>query len=235
MEAVKINMPQEWLSNECFSGLLRRTRVTTTTLLRRQQLRLASCIKVSPYDRQSIAVTVQKAPDTRSIPGARTSIITSTNMSPSMYFVLLATACTALTMPVKVPLARRGNLPTPVSVATAKSYLAQITVASEVNSPAYDRDLFNAWITISGSCNTREYVLRRDGSGVTTGSDCTAESGSWYSDYDGETWNAASDVDNDHVVPLKEAWVSGARSWTAAQREDFANEYVSCVKDLNGC
>jgi len=28
----------------------------------------------------------------------------------------------------------------------------------------------------------------------------------------------------DHVVPLKEAWISGARSWTAAQREAFAND-----------
>lgn len=28
----------------------------------------------------------------------------------------------------------------------------------------------------------------------------------------------------DHVVPLKEAWISGARSWTAAQRESFAND-----------
>jgi hypothetical protein len=25
-------------------------------------------------------------------------------------------------------------------------------------------------------------------------------------------------------VPLKEAWISGARSWTAAQREAFAND-----------
>ena len=28
----------------------------------------------------------------------------------------------------------------------------------------------------------------------------------------------------DHVVPLKEAWISGARTWTAAQRQNFAND-----------
>lgn len=28
----------------------------------------------------------------------------------------------------------------------------------------------------------------------------------------------------DHIVPLKEAWVSGARDWTAAQRDSFAND-----------
>lgn len=42
---------------------------------------------------------------------------------------------------------------------------------------------------------------------------------------DGATWTAASDVDIDHVVPLKEAWISGAKDWTDARREQFANEY----------
>lgn len=27
-------------------------------------------------------------------------------------------------------------------------------------------------------------------------------------------------------MPLKEAWVSGARNWTAAQRQAFANDLV---------
>jgi len=26
------------------------------------------------------------------------------------------------------------------------------------------------------------------------------------------------------MVPLKEAWISGARDWTAARREQFAND-----------
>ncbi|KAG8682690.1 hypothetical protein FRC09_016604, partial [Ceratobasidium sp. 395] len=47
-------------------------------------------------------------------------------------------------------------LPTPVSAATAKTYLAALTVAAESNSPAYSRDLFPTWITISGNCDTRE-------------------------------------------------------------------------------
>ena len=28
----------------------------------------------------------------------------------------------------------------------------------------------------------------------------------------------------DHLVPLKEAWVSGARLWTTARRQAFAND-----------
>lgn len=115
-------------------------------------------------------------------------------------------------------------LPTPVSVATAKTYLAALTVADESNSPAYDRDLFPTWIIISGTCDTRETILKRDGTNVVTDSACSATSGSWYSVYDGATWTDKSDVDIDHLVPLKEAWVSGAKDWTTSQRQAFAND-----------
>ncbi|WP_330283672.1 HNH endonuclease family protein [Streptomyces sp. NBC_00588] len=114
-------------------------------------------------------------------------------------------------------------LPTPVSAATARTYLASLTVATE-NRTGYDRDLFPTWDTIEGTCNTREYILKRDGTNVTTDSACTATSGSWYSPYDGATWSAASDVDIDHLVPLAEAWDSGASKWTTAQREALAND-----------
>ncbi|HET9380366.1 MAG TPA: HNH endonuclease family protein [Streptomyces sp.] len=114
-------------------------------------------------------------------------------------------------------------LPTPVSGATARSYLATLPVRTE-NRDGYSRDLFPHWITISGSCDTRETILKRDGSGVSTDSSCAATSGSWYSPYDGATWSAASDVDIDHVVPLAEAWDSGAGSWTTSKRQSFAND-----------
>ncbi|MGW1544187.1 HNH endonuclease family protein [Streptomyces sp. NPDC002309] len=114
-------------------------------------------------------------------------------------------------------------LPTPVSGATARSYLAQLTVASE-DRTGYNRDLFPHWITQSGACNTRETVLKRDGSGVVTDSSCAATSGSWYSPYDGATWSAAADVDIDHLVPLAEAWDSGADGWTTSRRQSFAND-----------
>jgi hypothetical protein len=114
-------------------------------------------------------------------------------------------------------------LPTPVSAATARTYLASLTVAAE-NRTGYQRDLFPTWDTISGTCNTREWILKRDGTNVVTNSACTATSGSWYSPYDGATWTAASDVDIDHLVPLAEAWDSGASKWTTAQREALAND-----------
>ncbi len=114
--------------------------------------------------------------------------------------------------------------PTPISASTARTYLGQLTVKAEGSSSGYSRDLFPHWITQSGSCNTREVVLKRDGTNVVQDSSCAAVSGSWYSPYDGATWSAASDVDIDHVVALSEAWRSGASSWTTSQRQAFAND-----------
>ncbi|MEU7769843.1 HNH endonuclease family protein [Micromonospora taraxaci] len=110
------------------------------------------------------------------------------------------------------------------SKATAQSQLNALSVATQGSTSGYSRDLFPHWITISGSCNTREQVLKRDGASVVVDSSCAATSGRWYSPYDGVTWTAASDVDIDHVVPLAEAWRSGASSWTTSRRQSFAND-----------
>jgi hypothetical protein len=113
------------------------------------------------------------------------------------------------------------NIP---SAATAQSRLNSLTVAAESHASTYDRDLFPHWITITGSCNAREQVLKRDGTGVVVNSSCAPTAGSWYSPFDGATWTAASDVDIDHMVPLAEAWQSGAWAWTTSQRQTYAND-----------
>ncbi|RSS48573.1 HNH endonuclease family protein, partial [Streptomyces sp. WAC06614] len=118
----------------------------------------------------------------------------------------------------------RAAPPAPISTAAARSYLATVTPRAEGSSAGYSRDLFPHWSTVSGSCNTRETVLKRDGVNVVTDSSCASVSGSWYSEYDGATWTAASDLDIDHVVALSEAWKSGASSWTTAKRQQFAND-----------
>jgi Protein of unknown function (DUF1524) len=116
------------------------------------------------------------------------------------------------------------NIP---DAATARAELAALTVAPDGSMDGYDRDLFPHWSTIEGSCNAREMVLRRDGTGVEVDSDCYPTSGSWYSPYDGDTWTAPSDVDIDHMVPLAAAWRTGAADWSTSQREAFANDLSS--------
>nr|WP_285550256.1 HNH endonuclease family protein [Actinoplanes regularis] len=133
----------------------------------------------------------------------------------------LATVAIATGLLASPAQATPPNIP---SKATAQTELNSLTVAAEANAGTYDRDLFPHWITISGTCNTRETVLKRDGSNVVVSSACAATSGSWYSPYDGATWTAASDLDIDHVVPLAEAWRSGASAWTTSKRQSFAND-----------
>jgi hypothetical protein len=143
---------------------------------------------------------------------------------PRIARLAVATAV-LVALSVALPGAPAGATPPNIpSKATAQSELDALTVAVEGSMAGYSRDEFPHWITVSGTCNTRETVLKRDGTSVVTDSSCAATSGSWYSPYDGATWTAASDVDIDHIVPLAEAWRSGASSWTTSRRQGFAND-----------
>ena len=133
-----------------------------------------------------------------------------------------------LTLPVAAALTVQ---PAPAAEA-AESYsapfltaISDLPVASEVRT-GYDRTLFNHWIDADGDgCNTRNEVLIAEADDpVTVGSGCSLSGGRWFSYYDRVSWTSTSDVDIDHMVPLAEAWDSGARSWTSAQRQSYAND-----------
>ncbi|MFE5332126.1 HNH endonuclease family protein [Embleya sp. NPDC056575] len=132
--------------------------------------------------------------------------------------VLALATTSTLTTPAQ------AALPTPVSAATARSYLAGMSATAETHGDSYDRNLFPTWITISGTCDTREWILKRDGAGVSTNSACTATSGTWTSAYDNVVTTDPSTFDIDHVIPLAEAWASGAWAWTTTRRRTFAND-----------
>ncbi|KAF2008497.1 hypothetical protein BU24DRAFT_468916 [Aaosphaeria arxii CBS 175.79] len=144
-----------------------------------------------------------------------------------MKYILLALTSAILTSAVPAPVLAPRAPPNIPSTATAKTQLAGLTVAAQGPQDGYSRDLFPHWITQSGACNTREVVLKRDGTNVVQDSSCAATSGTWVSPYDGATWTAASDVDIDHMVPLSNAWKSGAASWTTARRQAFANDLTN--------
>ncbi|MFB6814334.1 DUF1524 domain-containing protein [Streptomyces sp. NPDC056347] len=122
----------------------------------------------------------------------------------------------------QAPAAR--ELPPPPDTAEARLQLAHLTVADEDDVPGYSRAKFPHWITQYGTCDTREVVLQRDGQDVVQDDQCRATSGTWYSEYDGKSFSSASGLDIDHVVPLKEAWRSGASAWTTPERRAFAND-----------
>lgn len=47
---------------------------------------------------------------------------------------------------------------------------------------------------------------------------------SWFSAYDGATTTNPSLFDIDHMIPLAEAWASGAKRWNDDRRTGFAND-----------
>lgn len=115
--------------------------------------------------------------------------------------------------------------PPPPPASTARTELAALTVGTPHSMTGYSRDAFDIWAGQPDGCTTRQDVLARDGDGVVEGSDgCQPTSGSWYSAYDGTTVTVVAQATIDHVVPLADAWRTGADQWTAAQRKAFGND-----------
>ncbi|TQN31294.1 uncharacterized protein DUF1524 [Haloactinospora alba] len=117
--------------------------------------------------------------------------------------------------------------PSPPGVEETRSQLEELPVRQEGSDTEYDRDLFPHWSPAEDNCDAREMVLKRDGNGVSVGEDCYPTSGSWTSPFDGVTTDEPSDVSVDHLVPLKEAWDSGADTWSTDRREEFANDLAT--------
>ncbi|WTQ07881.1 HNH endonuclease family protein [Streptomyces virginiae] len=92
----------------------------------------------------------------------------------------------------------------------------------------YQRSSFRHWnagdIPADG-CNTRAEVLLAEAVVYPEiGPGCTLSGGTWWSYYDEREVTPAGALDIDHMVPLAEAWDSGAWAWTAARREAYAND-----------
>ena len=108
------------------------------------------------------------------------------------------------------------------SLTTAINHIS----AGTENRTGYSRDLFKLWIDADGDgCDTRDEVLISEAdTKPTIGSGCSLTGGRWYSYYEGGYQTSSSALDIDHMVPLAEAWDSGARTWTAQRRQDYAND-----------
>jgi hypothetical protein len=111
-----------------------------------------------------------------------------------------------------------GNIS--ASAVTATPFVAQDKL------DGYNRSFFKHWIDANkNGCDTRAEVLIAEAV-VKPKMDkkCKLTGGKWVSVYDGKTLTDASKLDVDHLVPLAEAWRSGAWAWTAKQRQDYAND-----------
>jgi hypothetical protein len=110
--------------------------------------------------------------------------------------------------------------------------------ARPLPSDPYQRKLhFGRWINdpYDDSCmNTRARVLVRDSeSNVTYRNEknCVVDSGRWDDPYAGGYYNYAKDIQIDHMVPLKNAYMAGAWRWDYKTRCLYAN-YMGFQKHL---
>lgn len=134
------------------------------------------------------------------------------------------TAALAITIIASAGLAVLVAPPAAAQERSVLSMLRSLTVAPE-RPAGYDRELFPHWDYVGDGCDVRDLVLISEArSGPSTGRSCPVGSGRWFSEFDGVTVRDPGGLDVDHMVPLAEAWASGARRWTTAVREAFAND-----------
>jgi hypothetical protein len=112
-----------------------------------------------------------------------------------------------------------------VDPAASRRQLDDLKVARPASMRGYERELFPHWATTGENCDVRDSVLRRDGHEIRLRG-CNVVGGRWLSPYDGLTVASVSAVDIDHMVPLGNAWRSGASRWTQQRRAAFANDLV---------
>jgi hypothetical protein len=137
-----------------------------------------------------------------------------------------ATAVGATAEPSQNPLAASGSpVPAPGTAEPLGVLLAMLRIAPE-DRTGYARSLFVLWIDADGNgCDTRNEVLILEAVvKPRVGSKCSLSGGRWVSLYDGLTFSDPSKLQIDHVVPLAEAWDSGASAWTPDRRMRFAND-----------
>ncbi|QIK04732.1 HNH endonuclease [Streptomyces sp. ID38640] len=103
--------------------------------------------------------------------------------------------------------------------------IGRLKVARESRA-GYERDKFHLWIDADhDGCDTRKEVLLSEAvAKPRQGKNCKLTGGKWRSYYDDKTVTDARKLDIDHVVPLAEAWDSGASKWTPERREQYAND-----------
>ncbi len=169
-----------------------------------------------------VAPAVPNAPDIPDIP--RIGLRNGPTVTPIPSPVTPATPPASLS-----PTATATGNPVPTTSASGDVIQVPTLVIAEIPAdiPAYSRGDWKHWVDVDRDCqDTRAEVLITESTTVPTfNSDrsCRVIGGSWDGPYTGQTFTEASDVDIDHLVPLKNAHLSGGWQWDEDRKEDYAN------------
>ena len=148
--------------------------------------------------------------------------------------------CVLSACSIERPVEHPPNKPMTPASQSMEALAALSTVAREGRESEYRREFFGrSWHDVDGNgCNQRDDVLLRD---VVPGTVRSVRQGSCPHDVIAGTWvdpysgvslafsdlkepDQAQAIQIDHVVPLAEAWASGAASWSDERRERYAND-----------
>ncbi|WP_407661454.1 HNH endonuclease family protein [Frankia nepalensis] len=117
--------------------------------------------------------------------------------------------------------------------APALQVLDTLKVQDHYTRKDYERDEFgSSWKDVDhNGCDTRNDILHRDLHSITVrkSDTCIVLTGELSDPYTNrivrfDRGRNASGVQIDHVIPLADAWRTGAYAWTDEQREAFAND-----------
>ncbi|MEU8351791.1 HNH endonuclease family protein [Streptomyces sp. NPDC048845] len=126
--------------------------------------------------------------------------------------------------------------PAQAAPSSARMWAAEVTTLADAlglvavddeDRTGYRRSAFRHWNSgdLTDGCNTRNEVLLAEATlAPAVGAGCKLTGGTWLSYYDTQEVARPGALDIDHMVPLAEAWDSGASAWTAARREAYAND-----------
>jgi hypothetical protein len=142
-------------------------------------------------------------------------------------YLIATMIATTLTAAALTPTSANPTVVTPTSYegvpGNVQTMLNHLKVKKESHIP-YSRAKFVHWASAGNSCDVRDLVLLSEGQNVVVGDSCAIQSGQWRSSYDNIVTAIPSQFDIDHMVPLKEAWQSGAAWWTKGKRKRYAND-----------
>ena len=96
----------------------------------------------------------------------------------------------------------------------------------------YNRDSWAHWSDFDGDCmDTRHEILlaQADGAIKMSSNGCSISTGTWNDPFSGKTLLLASDLDVDHIIPLKWASEHGGLKWPASKKERFANDPLNLL------
>ncbi|MGW7050728.1 HNH endonuclease family protein [Streptomyces sp. NPDC054887] len=118
-----------------------------------------------------------------------------------------------------------GAAPGDTVTSTVERIIEMLPVAVE-DSTGYAAGKFRHWTDPDqDGCDTRaEVIIAEATTPPAVDGRCTITGGVWHSYYDKRDHVGAGALDVDHLVPLAEAWRSGASAWTDEERERFAND-----------